>query len=598
MKVKKKIKVNKLKKYILFGYFSIFSSLSNAYVHNLTSKGLNVYWQGFNRKVDIFVNSENSQGSSESLIQSIANNSINEWNNFSSITLRKKATTSKNLENMNEIYFSNDPSIFNGSAVVGITQVAFNNETGAIVEADILLNYNFNFVLDDQFDKFYLGNVITHEVGHLLGLGHGQVLGSTMFYTLLRGQFKISDDDKSGIYSLYPKEDATKGSISGTIIGGKNLIAVYGAHVQALSIKTGKAIGATISGPDGKFNIQGLPQDDQYFIYTAPLKKIGLPINYSNIENDFCGLSTEYRGSFFQSCGSRSIGFPQAIKLNRSLIDIGYVSIRCALDSPPEYFQNKHFPSTTFDINAYTQSGIGGSFLGFFSAMEIQQLNIHDYFKLDLSNVNWDNVSTSPLLYLELKIVNQDLYSPFKANVNIKRGLGNYDDNAEKYIQNTDGFLDINTTKRIPINRVNLSDNEFEIKITPEVVDPLYIIPGTSYTKDDLFPSAFEFQDSFYFYLVTATIVKENGDGTYSQIASKNDILSDNSLCPDADNTYSLTKYTTSRSTIRSDKKIAVSCGSVDINNDDSGNGPASFILGFIFCLMLFYASSRYSKLA
>ena len=590
------IKVNKFKKYIFF--LLLFASVSDAYVHNFTSKGLGVYWPGINPKVDIFVNSDNSQGVAESLIQSIANSSINEWNNFSSITLNKKSTTSKGQDGINEFYFSNDSNFFNGSGVVGLTQVSFNNETGAITEADILINDNFNFVSNNPFDQSYLGNIITHEVGHFLGMGHGQVLGSTMFYVLTRGQYKISDDDKSGIYSIYPNYDSSKGTLSGTIVGGKKLIGVYGAHVQAISIKTGKVMGATISGLDGKFNIKGLAQDDQYFIYTSPLKKIALPRNYINIQNDFCEISTQYRGSFFQSCGSRSLGFPEAIRLDKSLVDVGNVTIRCALDSPPEYFQNKSMASTDFDINSYTESGIGGSFLGFFSSLEIQQINTHDYFKFDLSNVNWDNVSPSPLLYLELRVLNQAFYSPFKANVNIKRASGNYDDTSERYIQNSDGFLNIDTTKRILISRSNSSDNEFEIKITPEIIDETYVMPGTLYDRDDLFPSALEFQDNLYFYLVTATIVKDNGNGTYSQVASKNDPLSDNLFCPDAANTYPLTKYTTSGAISDSERKKGATCGTVDMSSDDNGSGPASFALGFIFCLILFYAASRYSKLA
>ena len=580
--------------------FLIFSPVSDAYIHSLTSKGLNVYWSGENRKVDIFVNSENSQGVLESFIQSIANDSINEWNNYSSISLRKLSSNSKGQEGVNELYFSNDSNFFNGSGVVGLTQITFNNETGVVAEADILINENFNFILDNPFSQNYLGNIITHEVGHLLGLGHGQVLGSTMFYILSRGQYKISDDDKSGIYSIYPNNDSAKGSLSGTVVGGKKMIGVYGAHVQAISIKTGKVMGANITGVDGKFTIGGLAQDDQYFIYTAPIKKIGLPSNYLNIQNDFCENSSQYRGSFFQACGSRSTGFPEAVRLNRSRINVGNVSIRCSLDSPPEYFQNKSMPSTDFDINSYTQSGIGGSFLGFFSTLEIQQSNTLDYFKLDLSNVNWDNVSTSPSLYLELRILNQAFYSPFKANVNIKRGPGGYDSTSERYRQNSDGFLDIDSTKRVLINRANSSDNSFEIKITPTLINQSYVMPDTLYARDDLFPSAVEFQDNLYFYLVTATIVKDNGNGTFSQVASKDDVLSDNSLCLDAANTYPLTKYTISGLISDHERKKAAGCGTVDISNDGdgNGNGPASFVLGFVFSLILFYAVSRYSKLA
>lgn len=590
------INLNKLKKYFLFALLLTFSSQALAYIHSQTRNGTAVHWSGASTTVDLFVNSQNDQALSEVLVQSIAASSIAEWNGVSRINLRKNETTAKGQEDFNELYFSNDSTVFNGSGVIGVTQVAYRDTTGEIIEADIFINENFIFSTDPLAPS-YLGNVLTHEVGHFLGLGHGQVSGSTMFYALSRGQHEISDDDKAGVYATYPSADSSKGSLSGTIVGGKNLANVFGAHVQAISIKTGKVMGASISEIDGRFNIGGLPLDDQYLIYTSPIKQLGLPSNYANVRSDFCEASKKYRGSFFQSCGASSEGFPQAVRLNTSSVNIGNITIRCGLDTPPEYIQKKSTTPSEFDVNAYAQSGLGGSFVGFFSAFEIQQLSVQDYFKLDFSGINWATVSASPSLYLEIKITNQAFYSPFKAKVNIKRGLTSYDV-APDYIQESDGRLNIDTLERISINRALSSDNEFEIKITPEIMEFPHFPAGIPFEKEDLFPSYSDLQDSLYFYLVTATIVKDNGDGTYTQVASKADSLSDNTQCPDAVNTYALTSYTARGISSSSDRKKSAGCGTVDMSGGQGGQGPGGFMLGLILSLIISYVLSRYSKMA
>lgn len=590
--------MNNSKKYFLFLVIFSWSQIVHAYIHNQTKSGIPIHWSGASSTVDIFVNSENSQGMVEATVQTIAASSAAEWNGFSKIFLRKNATLGKDQSELNELYFSSDPSIFNGGGVIGITMVGYSENTGIIVSADVLINDNYTFstaVTDDS----YLGNVITHELGHFLGLGHGQVAGSTMFYALSLGQNKVSDDDKAGLYSKYPNGDAAKGSLTGTVVGGKNLAVVFGAHVQAFSVKTGKVMGAAISELNGKFTIDGLPKNDQYIIYTSPIKQMGLPINYANVRSDFCESSAKYRGSFFQSCGSRGEGFPEAVSLNSSSVNIGNITIRCGLDAPPEYTQNKSVTPSTFNLNSYTTSGLGGSFVGFFSTQESQQVSVQDYFQIDLSHIsNWDSVYPVSDLYVELKITNQAFYSAFKANVHVQSNSLNYTI-APKYTQAADGRVEIDTIARIPINRLLASDNDFEIKITPEFMEFPSFPTGIPFTKSDLFPSYSDMQDSLYFYLVTATIVKDNGDGTFTQVSSKSDLLSDNTMCPDAVNTYALTSFS-ARGISSTEKKKASACGTVVEVSDDSsgGGGPGGFMVGLLVCFIVSYASSRYSKLA
>lgn len=588
--------MNKVEKYLFFLIFVCQLQTAGAYVLSQTKNGTSVHWPAASTVLDLYVNSQNGQSLDDNTIQTIAASSLAQWNDIGNVTLRKNVTLNKGQEEFNEIYFSTDPHVFSGSGVIGITQVGFQETTGEIVEADILLNDNFTFSTTPS-DPSYLGNVITHEAGHFLGLGHGQVVGSTMFYSLTRGQYQVNDDDKAGLYSLYPNGNVNVGALTGTIIGGKNLTPVFGAHVQAISVKSGKVMASTISEMNGRFRIDGLPQSDQYVIYTSPIKQIGLPTNYANVRSDFCESSTKYRGSFYQSCGASSEGFPQAIRLNSGLIEVGKVTIRCGLDSPPEYLQNKGAVSSQFDVNTYSQSGLGGSFVGFFSNAEMTDGTANDKFRINLSSISdWDTVSTSTSLYVHLKISNQAFYSPFKANVSVTRS-GVTTAVLPYYKQNSDGWMNIETDTYISINRAIPSDNDFTIHVIPE--DMRSAVPaGIPYSRTDYFPVMDEFVDSLYFYLATADIVKKNGDGTYTQVSSRSDVLSDNTTCPDAINTYALTNYSANGTASSSDrKKSAAGCGTVDMDNGASG-GPGGFFVGLIFSFLISYALSRYSKLA
>lgn len=512
---------------------------------------------------------------------------MNQWNNLSRITIRKNSSASSNQDNLSEIYFSNDATLFNGTGVVGITEVTYKNNTGEIIEADILLNDNYPFSTSNS-DVSFLGNVITHELGHFIGLGHSQVVHSSMFYSLSLGQSEISKDDEAGAYSVYPTGSASKATLSGKVIGSSKLIEVFGAHVEAISVTTGKVSGADISDTDGTFSIEGLSKNDRYVLYTKPIVNVGLPTKYSKVKSNFCDSGKSYRGSFFQSCGSSAEGFPQVVDLNGN-VNVGSITIRCGVDVPTDYIQSKGVTPSSFDLLQHVDRGIGNVFTGYFSAQELANPLTADYFRIDLSNTTFLEAGN---LFLQLKVTNQSFNSPFKANVEVKRNSSTTVI-GPKYVQESDGQLNIDTVTHIPISRADMSDNDFEIKITPDsMFDPAF--PAWSpYPKSEYFPGSGDFEDKLAFYLVTVTIVRDNGDGTYSTISTKQDQLTDNTLCPDAVNTYSLTKYTTSGTTSstnaskREKDKGFLGCGSINTNTNGNGSGPTGFFVGLILSLLL-----------
>ena len=59
---------------------------------------------------------------------------------------------------------------------------------------------------DGCSSEFYIEGVLVHEVGHLLGLGHSNVSGSTMYPSVSscnNGPATIENDDRNAINALY-----------------------------------------------------------------------------------------------------------------------------------------------------------------------------------------------------------------------------------------------------------------------------------------------------------------------------------------------------------------------------------------------------------
>jgi hypothetical protein len=97
--------------------------------------------------------------------------------------------------------------------VIARTSITFDPNTGAILDADIEINsFQNEFSTDDVTITNDLQAVLTHEVGHFLGLDHSTVENATMRanYDLSNlGARTLSSDDRAGICSVYsPMEDA------------------------------------------------------------------------------------------------------------------------------------------------------------------------------------------------------------------------------------------------------------------------------------------------------------------------------------------------------------------------------------------------------
>jgi hypothetical protein len=208
-----------------------------------------------------------------------------------------------------------------------------------------------------------------------------------------------------------------------------------------------------------------------------------------------------------------------------------------------------------------------------------------------VAEADWNNLNTDNL-YLELNVINQLFYSPFKANVSILNNSTTTTPSA-KYVLRPDGWVDIDTTLRLPINKTVSSQNIFDVTITPEVMSDTLTPSGLPTSISYILPDYSNFTDSMYFYLATSKIVISNGDGTYTPVSKKSYVVSDNSSCSDGPNTYQLSNYTTTGSSSDNKRKGAVGCGTVDFGNNDKGSGPMSFVVGLILSIIVLHVRRR-----
>ncbi len=178
----------------------------------------------------------------------------------------------------NILFFEGEPE------TAAKTRVFFNGK-GQITEGDIVLNPYQLFSDDETTGTFDLESVLTHEIGHLLGLGHSEITGATMqghhaqngVYSLSVSAFRtLSEDDIAGVRALYganPGEENCCGALEGKLLFGKEK-AVKDLLVWLEDAATGRIISGTASDQNGHWNLEGLAAG-RYFVYAQSRPDLG-----------------------------------------------------------------------------------------------------------------------------------------------------------------------------------------------------------------------------------------------------------------------------------------------------------------------------------
>jgi hypothetical protein len=179
-------------------------------------------------------------------------------------------------DGLSVIGFAEEPDL---DRVLGATAFVLDDITGEIVESDIFFNSIFAWSTVDSGEtgRFDLQSVATHEIGHLVGLGHsalgeselrpsggrrvlasGAVMFPVAFGTANTADRTLQPDDIAGVSDLYPDGGfrSATGTISGRVL--LNGRPVFGAHVIAMHLESGELVAGFTLNAQGEFQIAGL----------------------------------------------------------------------------------------------------------------------------------------------------------------------------------------------------------------------------------------------------------------------------------------------------------------------------------------------------
>lgn len=583
-------------KILLLAFFT--AGLAQAFLYSKTSEGRKIRWNS-QSSVNFYVDpgDRNSPKIEAADVMGAVEESVAQWNSSGPLKLRPIFTSNPPpLGAGASLRFSSHPAFF-GEGVLAVTSLSYNSASGAIFSADILMNdtgansseltaSKSDSAGDPEDDYAYVGDVITHEIGHLLGMNHSETNRSSMVFKVFKGQHELHSDDRMGVGDLYSTHGPS--GIRGRVVG-EGFVPVFGAHVQAIDMESNEVVAGVFSEQDGTFEFKGLPSEKSYALYMTPMRhKESLPAYYKNFKGDFCD-GKSFAPSFFSKCGGRSAGRAQVFRPeNDRLLDVGDFTVRCATNIAPRYLRQKLGADDRYAILDYLDArATNVSFTGYFTESEILAgaTGQGDRLEIDLSGLD---VSGHGNAYVKISLSTEKLGTALKTDIYAQRA-----DEASPTIHKS--LTDLQDERPQP-------DISFFKPLSPDSDDNIFTL--------DIFPVAMNEDEAEAvfgapevltnekaIYHVSVQAVALGPSGAVPLSAWDDYPYEDNARCLEGSPVETIRAHNPANAVKEiADQEQALSCATVDMGGTSGpGGGMGSFILGLGLICAFFAPRPRFN---
>ena len=186
--------------HLMIGTVGAFEVLEN-------SHGQELAWAQM--PVPYMVDASNAKGMDHDDVVAAIDRAIRTWEEGGTTSVRfepegepQRATTEHDFENV--VYFTHDWP--HDPSLLALTST-WSTADGTIVGFDMAINANQPWSLDGEPGTYDLENMLAHEFGHVLGLGHTEDdIHATMHATSVLGELSkrdLSEDDRDGLAYQY-----------------------------------------------------------------------------------------------------------------------------------------------------------------------------------------------------------------------------------------------------------------------------------------------------------------------------------------------------------------------------------------------------------